>query len=242
MAKRLDDLAVFRRLLVPLSAAPLVWVSGVRDCKLGPASTAQAQGEHQTKGDHPMRKNCSECGTGFDTCDRSSKALTCSKACSRKRKRQAERDYKQRPERREAERERMRRPEYREYQQEYRQRPERREYQQDYRQRPEVKEAKRNRYHALGGDSYRRALPTLLERDGYVCGICEKALPNDPSQIDVDHIVPVAVAKQMGWAKDQINDPANLQATHAHCNRVKQDSWDGTLPGDEPLQISLFEV
>ena len=98
------------------------------------------------------------------------------------------------------------------------------------------------RYHRMGGDGYRRHLPALLAKYGYVCQIKGCELPQDHSQIDVDHIVPVSVALELGWSQSEINDPSNLQPACPACNYSKCNRWDGTLPGEPPIQLSLFST
>ena len=99
----------------------------------------------------------------------------------------------------------------------------------------------RERYHCIGGNDYRLALYDLLDRDGYICGICGNPLPQDHSQIHVDHRVPVSKGLKMGWTKEKINYIENLQPAHPDCNLRKHATWDGTMPGEKPLQRSLFD-
>ena len=58
-------------------------------------------------------------------------------------------------------------------------------------------------------NEYRQILlNTLIERDGFSCGICGKSLEN--SKIHLDHIIPVA-----------LNGPhilSNIRLAHAYCN------------------------
>lgn len=58
-----------------------------------------------------------------------------------------------------------------------------------------------------------RNLLYLLEKQHGRCAICGKWLPEDRTQVEVDHIVPIA--------KDGSNDVSNLQLTHRTCNRTK---------------------
>ncbi len=99
----------------------------------------------------------------------------------------------------------------------------------------------RARYKRLGGRGYRRHLPALLVKYGYICQIKGCELPRDHSKIDVDHIVPVDACIAMGWTKKQINDPYNLQPACPSCNYAKGNQWDGTMPGEPPAQMDLFE-
>lgn len=51
----------------------------------------------------------------------------------------------------------------------------------------------------------------VIQRDGYVCGICQ--LPVDPSDVHIDHIVPLSKGgRTMG---------ENLRVTHSICNARK---------------------
>ena len=54
---------------------------------------------------------------------------------------------------------------------------------------------------------------SLIDRDGYQCGICLGILPDEWSEIDVDHIKP----KVLGGSHQLVN----LRLTHKFCNRSK---------------------
>jgi len=59
----------------------------------------------------------------------------------------------------------------------------------------------------------RRKLPrrirlAVIERDGYVCGICD--LEVDPADVHIDHIHPVS--------RGGTDDLDNLRVTHSRCN------------------------
>ena len=117
-----------------------------------------------------------------------------------------------------------------------------RSYKQRYNQRPEAKDNKRERnkrrIKRMGGcKKHRRQRLDLLQRDGHVCGICSRPFAMkingiDWNEIHVDHIKPVAAGGT--------DDLANLQLAHAFCNMSKHDQWDGTEPGEPPLQLGLF--
>jgi hypothetical protein len=56
---------------------------------------------------------------------------------------------------------------------------------------------------------------SIFERDGWVCGICHKAVEQslrfpDPAAPSLDHVVPVC--------EGGLNDPGNLRLTHLRCN------------------------
>lgn len=60
-----------------------------------------------------------------------------------------------------------------------------------------------------GRRAIRRAVRRLvIERDGFICGICANEV--DPSDVHLDHIVPVSLGGG--------NDPENLRVTHSLCN------------------------
>lgn len=182
-----------------------------------------------------MIKQCSECPNAFESRTRPPVAKTCSRKCSRDRRTRRET-------------EKRKDPDYyakhlngvRKYLSSAKGRQTRKRYTstEEYKERHRI--AAMERYYAIGGDDYRRLLPALLSRDGYICGINQCDLPSDFSCIDVDHIVPIKACIEMGWTKDQINDPSNLQPACPLCNNIKRDKWDGTLPGEPPLQLTLF--
>lgn len=63
----------------------------------------------------------------------------------------------------------------------------------------------------------RQSLPRALrefvvDRDGRFCGICGSFIQAD-EPLDIDHVIPVALGGS--------NEPSNLQAAHAVCNRRK---------------------
>lgn len=79
-----------------------------------------------------------------------------------------------------------------------------------------------------GGVSKAKRMRIWL-RDSVTCQLCGKKMRMDkydtipsgrphPLAPTVDHIVPVSIAKQLGWAKIQINAENNLQAAHFACN------------------------
>jgi len=78
---------------------------------------------------------------------------------------------------------------------------------------------KRARKHGVGYEPIR--LATVLERDGWVCGICTEPISRaatypDPMQPSLDHIVPMS--------KGGSHTYSNVQAAHHRCNTLKRDT------------------
>lgn len=66
-------------------------------------------------------------------------------------------------------------------------------------------------------------LPVLLERAGWVCGICSEDIPKSATFPDVlspslDHVIPLSRGGK--------HEYANAQAAHYGCNAAKQDKVD----------------
>jgi hypothetical protein len=86
-------------------------------------------------------------------------------------------------------------------------------------------------YRAAHGESRARKFERarkqrIFDRDGWVCQLCGDPIPEDarrpdPLAAEVDHCVPVALGGS--------DDPSNLQAAHARCNRVKGDRFVSPL-------------
>ena len=111
----------------------------------------------------------------------------------------------------------IRRPEVRQH---------RRDYAKAYSRRPEgkarINARNRARYDKVGR-GYRRNLGCLVEAQGGLCGICDKALPNTLRYVHVDHIVPTSLG---GGSEIE-----NLQAVHGRCNHAKHNNiGDGVAP------------
>jgi 5-methylcytosine-specific restriction endonuclease McrA len=76
------------------------------------------------------------------------------------------------------------------------------------------------RVRRCGKDRVRRLRPQVLERDGYVCGICRLPIRRDvdvqhPLALTIDHIMPLAAG-----GSDRLD---NLQPAHRQCNVDKGD-------------------
>ncbi len=87
-----------------------------------------------------------------------------------------------------------------------------------------------------GRDKVRRLRPLVLERDGYVCGICRLEIRRDvdvlhPLALTLDHIVPLAAG-----GSDRLD---NLQPAHRMCNVEKGDDlpawWIDYAPAESRL-------
>ena len=142
---------------------------------------------------------------------------------SRERKRNPEYRERERERERERDRERRRNPEYRERERErsrerkrnpeYRERD--RERDRERKRNPEYRERERERMRkrrAKAGN-YRKLLVRLIVRQRALCALCGNLLPEDPADIHIDHVVPVA--------RGGSSDPENLQAVCAACNLRK---------------------
>ncbi|RXZ51873.1 HNH endonuclease [Agromyces binzhouensis] len=71
--------------------------------------------------------------------------------------------------------------------------------------------------------SYQRHRPAVLERDGYVCQICQ--LPTDPNAHPIDDTYPVLDHHSaVAWGGG--DDIANLRTAHRWCNEWKADDLD----------------
>lgn len=69
------------------------------------------------------------------------------------------------------------------------------------------------------GANWERLRKRVLKRDKYLCQCrhCKAEHRVTPAS-EVDHIVPKAKAKAMGWTNAQIDDELNLQAINRDCH------------------------
>ena len=156
----------------------------------------------------PDGPQCADCG----------KPLRWSPGVGRRPKRCPEhaRD-RERERQREYDRKLWRNPEYRELRREYdrelRRNPEyrERERERERERSPEYRELRRERQRKRARS--RKLLMRLILRQRSVCPLCRRFLPEDPADIHVDHVVPVA--------KGGTSDLGNLQAVCAPCNLRK---------------------
>lgn len=68
----------------------------------------------------------------------------------------------------------------------------------------------------------------ILRRDSYLCQ-CKhcKASGRIRLATEVDHIISKKKAVQLGWTKQQIDDPSNLQSIHKDCHKRKTHEDEG---------------
>lgn len=83
--------------------------------------------------------------------------------------------------------------------------------------------------HERGYDAaWERIRKVVLARD---CGLCQcKQCQDSVSPLiatHVDHIVPKAKAKKMGWTRAQMDAETNLQSLHPDCHKRKTAEDEG---------------
>lgn len=75
---------------------------------------------------------------------------------------------------------------------------------------------------------YRRTRLAVLERDGYVCHLCNRGPAQDDPADTIDHTpTPYAALPRDGAGNVPLElalDEDNLKAAHARCNRVQSDT------------------
>jgi 5-methylcytosine-specific restriction protein A len=73
------------------------------------------------------------------------------------------------------------------------------------------------------GTSWDKLRKQILERDFYLCQCndCKGGLKRATPASEVDHIISKAKAKLLGWTKEQIDSPNNLQAINTDCHKAK---------------------
>ena len=75
----------------------------------------------------------------------------------------------------------------------------------------------------------------VFMRDNYKCQICGKKMKMDKSDTlgtsrphlmapTIDHIIPISIAKQLGWTNIEIHRESNLQSAHLICNIKKSNN------------------
>ncbi len=72
------------------------------------------------------------------------------------------------------------------------------------------------RARGIDPDKRRESIPkwmrrAVIERDGYVCGLCGGAV--EPGDVHVDHVIP--------WSRGGADHMGNLQVAHSACNIAK---------------------
>lgn len=82
---------------------------------------------------------------------------------------------------------------------------------------------------ARGYDAaWERIRKVVLARD---CGLCQcKRCQDSASPLiatHVDHVLPKAKAKKLGWTRAQMDDPTNLQSLHPECHARKTAEDEG---------------
>lgn len=86
--------------------------------------------------------------------------------------------------------------------------------------------------HARGyGAAWRKLRLHILARDCYLCQCDECAKRQVPlAANEVNHKVPKAEAKRLGWTQDQIDDPSNLEAVNPECHERITREQKGIKP------------
>lgn len=68
----------------------------------------------------------------------------------------------------------------------------------------------------------------MLERDEWLCQ-CRHCKASGANRVasEVDHVIPKAKARQLGWTTERMDDPSNLVAINAECHKRKTVEDDG---------------
>jgi 5-methylcytosine-specific restriction enzyme A len=73
------------------------------------------------------------------------------------------------------------------------------------------------------GVEWDRLRLTILARDNYLCQCdqCKGGAPDGRVTLanEVNHIMPKAQAKRLGWTQKQIDHPSNLQSVNEDCHK-----------------------
>lgn len=75
----------------------------------------------------------------------------------------------------------------------------------------------------MGTGARRRARRALIERDGWICWVCQGSIspnlaPVHPLGATIDHILPLSAGGD--------HDLANLALAHYRCNQRRQHRWN----------------
>lgn len=76
------------------------------------------------------------------------------------------------------------------------------------------------------GPDWTRVRKVVLKRDCDLCQVCLKKGEYTPART-VDHIVSKANAERMGWTKERMDDPSNLQTICDPCHAIKTEAEQG---------------
>lgn len=85
------------------------------------------------------------------------------------------------------------------------------------------KESRQSRGYGAAWDRVRKQ---ILSRDFGICQPC-KAKGRIHAGTHVDHIVSKAKAKAMGWTRERMDHPSNLQCINADCHKAKTEEEQG---------------
>lgn len=67
----------------------------------------------------------------------------------------------------------------------------------------------------------------IMKRDAGRCQPCQRAGRLGVGAHAVDHIVSKAKAKELGWTREQMDDPSNLEAICNPCHSAKTEAEQG---------------
>ena len=97
------------------------------------------------------------------------------------------------------------------------------------------------------GSSWDKLRLVILKRDKYLCQCdqCKGGRPGGRLTVasDVNHIIPKAKAKAMGWTDEQIDDPTNLQSVAGDCHeRITAEQFGGTYRPKVKIGLDGFPI
>jgi hypothetical protein len=91
--------------------------------------------------------------------------------------------------------------------------------------------------HAWERKTYHKKVSKLVDyighRDKWKCAICGRKVSQEPFQHGnpwsktVDHVVPEAECRRLGWSLDEADNPSNLRLAHMRCNNLRRDKGGG---------------